>query len=423
MKVIIHKLRYGIGALEEKNFRILFTVRTISSIGDRISPIALAFAILQLTGSETQLGIVMASRTVAMIAFLLLGGVWADRLSRKKILISTDLVRFISQSATAVLLITGHADVVTLSALQAVAGAGQGFFRPASSGIVPSTVPNKYLQQANALLGISENGMTIAGAGIVGVLVATIGAGWAIAVDALTFGISALLLLWLEVNEASGQPVHSFLTDLLTGWNEFRSRRWLVSMVAQFSLFHLVVWAPLFILGPLISERELGGPSSWAAIMTMYSIGTLVGGGLGMRFQADRPLVLVSLLFIPQIVPLIALASTTQIIVLGAATMISGIANGYMGAIWETTLQTNVPSESLSRVSSYDWFASMIFLPVGYSVVGPVNSLIGVDTTLIVGSALMVGAVLLTLTTFNRREIWDIRNSQHKLPNQTIVSK
>ena len=238
-------------------------------------------------------------------------------------------------------------------------------------------------------------------------LVATLGAGWAIGVDAASFGVSALLLYHLQIQEQGQRQTDSVAADLVAGGRAFVSRHWLVSLVAQFSLFHLVVWAPLFVLGPLITEQRLGGAATWAAVMTVYGIGAILGGGLGIRLQPKRPLVIVSLLFIPQVLSLLALATSSGSVVLSAALLLAGIANGYMTTLWDTALHVLVPSALLSRVSSYDWFASMIFLPLGcYALVGPVSAVLGPETTLWLAAGVQVLASLLSVTLISRRAIW-----------------
>lgn len=388
-------------SLRERDFRILFTVRTISSIGDRITPIALAFGILGISSSPVELGLVLSSRTIAMICFLLIGGVWADRLSRKKVLIGTDLLRFGTQTVTAFLLITHSSSIWMLVVMQVLAGAGQGFFRPASTGVVPETVSPQLLQQANSLLSISETSVTILGAAIAGVLTATVGPGWAIAIDAATFGISALLLAQMKLEYKVKPSKNTFLQDLMTGWSEFSSRGWLMYMVVLFAVFHLTVWAPMFVLGPQVTKQSLNGVLSWSMIMTAYGIGSIVGGVIGIRAITRTPLLMVNLMFIPQAFPLLCLALTKSIVLITTAALLSGVASGFSGTLWDTILQKNVPAHALSRVSSYDWFVSMASLPVGYAIVGPLADKFGVDLVLIVGSFVMIVSSLTTILSKN----------------------
>ena len=383
-----------IGALAERDFRLLYIGRVVSITGDKIAPVALAFAVLGLTGSAADLGYVLSARVVAMVVFLLVGGVWADRLPRRATLIGTDLLRFATQGLTAFLLLAGWAEVWQLIALQAIAGAGQAFFRPASTGLIPDIVSRGRLQQANALLGMSEQGTTILGPAAAAAIVATVGAGWAIGLDAVTYAVSALFLLGLSVDESRRpRPQGSFLADLGAGWSEFSSRRWLVVLVSEYALYHLAVFAPFYVLGPTLATRDLGGAAAWGVIMTAFGVGAIVGGVAGLRLKPTRPLLVVTALFTLDALPLIALALTDAIALIASTTFLAGGASAFAAAVWETTLQQSVPADALSRVSSYDWLGSMAFLPFGYALVGPLAAWIGIEALLIVGAGLQLASV------------------------------
>jgi MFS family permease len=381
------------GALSEHDFRLLYIGRVVSITGDKIAPIALAFAILDLTGSPADLGYILAARVVAMVSLLLVGGVWADRLPRRTVLVGTDLLRFASQGTTAVLLLGGWAAVWQLILLQAAAGAGQAFFRPASTGLIPHLVSAGRLQQANALLAISEQGTTIAGPVIAGAIVVAIGSAWAIGLDALTYATSALFLLRLRLVETRSEGATSFLADLAEGFAEFRSRAWLVAFVGEYALYHLVFFAPLYVLGPTVASRELGGAPAWAAILASYGVGAIAGGIAGLRLRPRRPLRVVALLFALDAPVLLALASGESVPLIAAAALLSGAASGFAAPVWETTLQQRVPAESLSRVSSFDWLGSMAFLPLGYAIVGPAAAWLGTEAVLVAGAALLLASV------------------------------
>jgi len=389
-----------VGALSERDFRLLYTGRVISVTGDKLAPVALAFAILALTGSAADLGYVLSARVIAMVALLLAGGVWSDRLPRRFVLIGTDLLRFTTQGLTAALLIWGWAAIWQLAVLQALAGAGQAFFRPASTGLIPDLVSRAHLQQANALLGVSEQATTIVGPAIGGILVAAAGAGWAIALDAATYAVSAICLarLWIDESWRTGRR-GSFLTDLGSGWRDFRSRSWLVAMVGEYSLYHLAVFAPFYVLGPAIALRHLGGPAAWATILSVYGVGAIIGGGIGLRYRPPRPLVAVAALMGLSAPPLVALALTSSVALISTAALLAGASSSFAAAVWETTLQERVPREALSRVSSYDWLGSMAFLPLGYALAGPAASWLGTTPVLVVGAAAQTMAVLLLLST------------------------
>jgi MFS family permease len=399
-------LRGRLGALAERDFRLLYIGRVVSITGDKIAPVALAFAVLDLTGSAADLGYVLSARVVAMVVFLLVGGVWADRLPRRATLIGTDLLRFTTQGLTAVLLLAGSAQVWHLIALQAIAGAGQAFFRPASTGLIPDTVSRARLQQANALLGLSEQGTTILGPAIAAMIVATIGAGWAIGLDALTYAVSALFLLRLGVDESlRRRPQGTFLADLGDGWSEFRSRHWLVALVGAYALYHLAIFAPFYVLGPTLAARDLGGAAAWGVIMTAFGAGAIAGGVAGLRLQPIRPALVVTLLFALDAIPLVVLALTDTVGLIAAATFLAGGASAFAATVWETALQQSVPAEALSRVSSYDWLGSMAFLPLGYALVGPLAARLGIEAVLIGGAVLQLVSVPVLVAMRSIREL------------------
>jgi len=224
------------GALRFRPFRLLFGAKSISAFGDRLVPVALAFAVLDLTGSVTDLGIVLPCQTVPLAAFVLVGGVWADRLKRQRVMLVSDVVRAAAQGASAALLLTGNARIWELAALQAVYGLAAAFFGPASTAVVPQTVGAESLHQANALMGLSGNFAIVLGPAAAGVLVATIGPGWGLAADAASFVGSVACLAALHVEPVTWLARSSIVTELRTGWRAFRSRGWLWITVVLFTL-------------------------------------------------------------------------------------------------------------------------------------------------------------------------------------------
>jgi MFS family permease len=207
-----------LGPLARREFRLLFLARATSFFGSSIAPVAIAFAVLDLTGSATDLGIVLAARMIPQLVFLLIGGVWADRLPRHLVMVVSDLVTGGAQAVTAALLLTGNAEIWHLVVLQAVGATGFAFFFPASTGLVPQTVEPALLQQANATLRMALNVSSIGGAALGGILVAAVGSGWALAVDAGTFFVSAAFLFSMRVVSAARTEVPNFLGELREGW-------------------------------------------------------------------------------------------------------------------------------------------------------------------------------------------------------------
>jgi MFS family permease len=372
-----------IGPLEERQFRLLFIARGFSMFGDGLVPVALAFAVLTIDRSASALGLVLAAGTVPRVLLLLVAGVWADRIPRHQVMVGADLLRFGSQGIAAVLLIGGHAQVWQLALLTLVHGVGAAFFLPASTGLIPQTVSPRRLQQANGLLSLTSSGFSILGPVIAGVLVATFGAGWALAADAATFLVSAAFLLQLRVPSSVERTPASFLHELRGGWHEFTSRTWLW-VDGLFSAFgNFAVLAPIWALGPLVAEESLGGATAWAAIVTAFGVGSVVAGAVALRFKPERPLLIgVSALVLIALPPaLLAVPAPTPVIAAGA--FAAGFGLILFNTLFETTVQQHVPAEALSRVSSIDWMLSLGLYPIGLAVAGSVAEVIGVGATLV----------------------------------------
>jgi predicted MFS family arabinose efflux permease len=368
--------------LRERDFRLVYGAQVVSLLGDGIIPVALAFAILDLTGSATDLGLVLAARTVTLVASLLAGGVVADRVSRRRVMIAADLVRFASQALLGLLLVTGEARLWELAALQAILGAATGFFNPASTGLIPQVVSEARLQDANALRGFAMAIGGIAGPVIAGVLVATVGSGEALLADAATYALSALLLARVHVPDRTEQrPRASFFADLRGGWHELRSRTWAWTVVSAFAFVNLLV-APFYVLGPLVAKRELGGATAWAGILAARGAGEVLGAIVSLQVRPARPLRVAVLACGLGFIPTMLLAAGAPAVLIGAAAVVSGGGVMVFNTLWETTLQSHVPPAALSRVSAYDWFGSGTFQPLGFALAGPIAGGIGVAATL-----------------------------------------
>ena len=325
------------GPLSEREFRRYFAGQAVSLLGDGMAPLALAFAVLELTGSPTDLGFVFAARMFPWVAALLVGGVFADRLSRRGVMVGADLLRFASQGLTAALLLTHTASLWQLLVLQALTGAGNGFFAPALTGLTPAVVSAERLQQANALRGMAMAGGEIAGPALAGALVATAGPGWAIAVDAATYAVSAFFLALLSVPRNEALPAQSFLRDLVDGWDEFRARRWLVTIVLAAGVLNLL-YAPFFVFGPAISRSSLGGAGAWALILAVFSAGAFAGGLVALRMRPRRPLVRAFGAISFSGLPIALLALHASVLAIAAGALLAGGGLTLGNTLWETTL-------------------------------------------------------------------------------------
>lgn len=384
------------GVLGERSFRLLFIGQGVSAIGDGVAPIALAFGVLELTGSVRDLGLILAARSLPLIVFVLIGGVWSDRLSRQAVMLFSDLARAGAQGASAALLLGGGAHIWELACLQAVYGFAKAFFGPASTGLLPQTVRSEQLQQANAFMGVSENMASILGPALGGVLVVAAGAGWGLAFDAGAFVISALSLQMMRLAPVSFPPRRSTIVELREGWRAFRSRRWLSVSVASLAFVVTIVFAPLDVLGPEVARAHLGGAGAWAAIATALGVGAVAGGVLGLRWKPRLPIrvgFLATLVGEPIMLALLGAEGPLVAIVVFA--FISGAAGSLFNVFWFTLLQREIPAEELSRVSSWDYLGTYALQPIGLAAVGPIAVAIGISTTLYAAGAL---AALTTCT-------------------------
>ncbi|MGW3735398.1 MFS transporter [Streptomyces sp. NPDC005148] len=356
-----------------RDFRRYYLGQTMSVFGDSLTPLAIAFAVLELTGSPGALGIVVLSSRLPMILLALLGGAVGDRVSRRQVMLVTDCVRFVSQGVTAVLLLTGHASVWMVAVLQLIAGAGSAFFNPAAQGLVTSLVPKDKLTEANSLLGISRSTGQILALGISGVLVATAGAGWSILIDGLTFAASACFLYRLPRTLAAERLERrtGLLGSVAEGLAAVRTRGWLCIWILHVSLANMLVIAPTVVLGPFIANEYLGGAPSWSAIGICYAIGGLAGGVVSARVKPRRPLVAAALWFFLMAPFPAFLALPGWVPLIAAAGLAAGLQQSVYAVLQTTTLQKNVPGELIARASSVSMLGSLIGAPIGMALAGP----------------------------------------------------
>jgi MFS family permease len=387
------------GALRERQFRLLWLGQATSTLGDGLVPVALAFAVIgTLDASATALGVVLAAHTLPLVLFVLVGGVWADRLPRQLVMLGSDLIRCAVQATLAVLLLSGAAELWHLVVLIAIYGTAESFFQPAATGLVPATISPPRLQQANALLGLSRSTAFVLGPAIAGVIAATTNPGIVFVVDAGTFAVSATSLALLRLPRSRREGARqTFLADLKGGWHELISHTWLWVIVVWASTFLCIVVAPFMTLGPVIAKESLGGAAAWGIIAAGWGGGSLLGGFLALRWRPPRPM-LVCCILVLLIAPAIALlALRAPAPVIAAAQAVGGMGMGFFGAVWQTTLQQHVPEEALSRVSAWDWMGSFAFFPLGFILAGPVSNAIGISTTLWISVGYLVASTLVVL--------------------------
>lgn len=404
-----------VGALQERDFRLLFFGQTLSHVGSSILPIALIFAVLEF-GSASALGIVSAALLVPNVCLMLFGGVWADRLPRQKVMLYADLVRAASQAVAAFLLIAGGATVWNLALLAAMYGTANAFFNPASTGLVPDTVSGPRLQEANALMSLSRTSLAVLGPAIGGALVAFVGPGWVFALDAASFVVSAMFLARLKLPRAR-VPRLGMRSELARGWHEVRSRSWIWISISYFGIWNLA-FAPYWILGPIVAKRDLGGATDWGIVMTLAAVGGIAGGFIALRFKPRYPLRSGYLLIALYALPLLLVARPFPAVVIGAGAAIGAATLEISNTLWYTTLQEHVPRDALSRVSAYDWLGSLVFQPLGFVLAGPLAHLFGIRPTLI-GAAVVLASAALVVTAVP--SIRDLRRGDPKPAGEDLA--
>ncbi|MGN6245968.1 MAG: MFS transporter [Motilibacteraceae bacterium] len=368
------------GALHERDFALLFAGQSVSVFGDRLVMVAMPFAVLSVPGAgAADVGLVLGASALTLALFVLVGGVWADRLPRHLTMLASDVVRAVAQGITAALLLTGHATVWRLVVLQAVFGAAEAFFRPAVLGLVPQVTRADRLQEANALLALTNNLALMVGPAVAGLLVATVGAGGALAIDAATFVVSALTLLPMRPHPvpASDAGRSSFADELRGGWHEVRSRSWVWSVILAFAAYHTFVLPGVFVLGPLVAEELRGGASSWGLISTGFGVGAVLGSVLALRWKPHRPGVVVGVLLAVASSQAAICASPLPTLAVAALEAVTGVAVSVLFTVWETALQERIPQAAQARVSSFDYLGSLTLMPLGLVVIGPLGHLIG----------------------------------------------
>jgi MFS family permease len=383
-----------LGALHERNFRLYFMGQLTSAVGTGMTPVALSFAVLALPhGSASDVGAVLAAETVPLVIFLLLGGVAGDRLGRRRVMLGADVLRASAQTALGAWILFGHPPLWGFLVLSALVGSGTAFFVPALTGLIPQIVSPERLRQANALNGLSFSIGGIVGPSVAGVIVAVASPGWAILADALSYVVSVASLAALRMGPAPQSTPESFFAQLHRGWSEFWGRTWLWSIVLSASMFNLVTIAPYFVFGAVIAKESLGGATAWGTILAAQGAGAVLGGITMLRVHIKRPLVAGGLSLLVWPFPLLALAYVAPVPVIAIGAFLGGASFAVFDTQWQTTMQREIPAEVLSRVSAYDWFGSLVFLPVGYAIAGPVASVVGIRTVFFAGTAYMCAAV------------------------------
>ncbi|QVJ02167.1 MFS transporter [Nocardiopsis eucommiae] len=385
-------------------FRLLVTGRVLMLFGNGMAHVALAFAVLDVTGSLAQVGLVVGARSLANVALLLFGGVLADRLPRTVVIQGACLLAALSQGLLALSLISGAATLGLMVALSVLNGAAAAANLPAIAALTPQTVPGSLLRQANAVAGVAKQVGMFAGMSAGGVLVGLVGPGWAIGVDALLFAAAGVVFLFLRVPSTAARS-RGVLRDLLDGWGEFVARPWVWIIVLQFMVVNAGWSSVTAVLGPGIADDTFGR-TTWGLLMAANSLGLLVGGVLAARWQPQRALLYGTALVTLQTLPFFVLAGPSPLVpLLFAAMFAGGVAVEQFTVAWEVSVQENVPPERLSRVYSYDALGSFVAMPVGQIAIGPVAEAIGPERSLLIVAGLTLAATLAAVATPSVRSL------------------
>jgi MFS family permease len=392
--------------LRHPDFRYLFAGQAASVIGDQVVIVALALFVTERTGSAADLGLVLGAQATSLVALILFGGVWADRLPRQRIMIAADSARAVLHALLAALILADAVRVWEIAAIEALFGAAQAFFQPAYSGLLPQTVPEEMIQDARALTESMANVAIVVGPALATALVLGVGAGEAFALDAVTFVVSAVLVARVRARPRGGlEPAETVVASLRAGWREVRSRPWVWATIAAFAGAVFCVFAPWYALAPAITRAYFGGAGVFGLLEAVAGVGAVCGGLLGLMWRPVRPLRagLLLVLFWPVETASLALRAPLALVVLLA--FASGNGWSLLMVWWDTALARHIPPRALSRVSAWDWMGSLALLPAGYLVAGHLSGALGLRPVLGIGSAIGLVVLVAALLPRSTREL------------------
>jgi MFS family permease len=395
--------------LAHREFRLLWLGQAASTLGDRLVIVALALYVDEI-GSPSDVGVVLAAHSLPFVLFLLIGGVVADRLPRHRVMVVTDVSRGLLHALLAILIFAGDIEVWQIAAIEVLFGTAEAFFRPAYSGLVPQTVPEEEIQQANAVIGVTNTFSMFLGPALATALVLGLGAGWAFALDALTFAVSAFFLVQMRPR-ARGETLDRLpmLRELKEGYDAVRERPWVGAILLGATSVLLFVFGPFSTLGPSVAASELGGRGMFGVAMAVFGAGTVAGSMSAARWRPLHPLRIAQASLVPYSlgVALFALGSPVALIVL--VFLAGGFGVGLFAVWWETVLAERIPPHLLSRVSAYDWMTSSALLPVAYVLAGPLGEAVG-EPEVLLGGALL--GVLTELLVLSRPAVWGLKSGR-----------
>jgi MFS family permease len=381
--------------LRHHNFRNLWFAQSTSAMGDNVVTVAIALFVTDLTDNPTEVGIVLFAGLLPMLAFLLIGGVWADRLPRARLILTANVVQAALHGLLAVLIFTDAVEIWHMVVIEAFFGTAMAFAIPAYFGLVPQTIPEEELQEAQALSSFSFNLAELTGPAIATALVLGLGAGWAFLLDAATFVVSALLLARVRTSDTLPAPSErrTLLAELGEGFREVRSRSWMWVTVAVFALAVPLGYAPIFVLGPTVAEETYNSAAVFGVVTASYGAGAVTGAIVGFRWRPERPMLAAFCVISVWPVMIAAFALGAPIALVVPLAVATGMGFALFDVFWDTTMAEQIPPERLSRASAWEWMGSLLLLPVGYIAAGPVADATSTETVLL-GGAILTAAVL-----------------------------
>jgi MFS family permease len=410
----IHGVSWGesFGVLKQANFRWFFLARLVNLVGSLMAPIALAFAVLDIEDSASALGYVLAARSIPLVVFLLIGGVIADRFSRTAVMQWSNVLSALTQGTVALLVISGHAELWQVIALEAVNGTVSAVGFPAMASVTPQLVDRKDLQSANVLLSMSRGALAVVGPSVAALLVVTIGSGWALGIDAATWLVSALMLRRVRIpppQRAEGEHPAGVIREIKEGWSLFVGTTWLWVVVVAFGLLNAIHAGAWYTLGPALA-KDTFGPRGWGFVVSAEAVGLLAMTFVLLRVKFTRPLragMIGCLLFSG---PLLMLGLDPKVGPLVVAAFLAGAGIEVFGLAWNLAMQENIDEGMLSRAYSYDALGSFVAIPIGQLLYGPLGEWFGYRPVLVTSAFLYAGIVLLTLSSRSVRTLSRVTN-------------
>ena len=375
-----------LSALRSRDFRLLWLGQSASTIGDAMVIVAVALFVTNLTHDPGDVGLVLAAYAGPMTVFVVFGGVVADRLPRRTVMLTCDAVRGLLHGSLALLIVTGTVQMWHVLVIALLFGSAEAMFRPAVAGIVPQVVPLGDLQSAQALSTLIGQIARCAAPVLATCLVLLGGAGTAFGLDAVTFAISAALLARVRVTPGARAEEAPFLADLAESWRAVRSRVWVWATLSAFAAGQLLALAPFLVLGAHVADQRYGSAVAFGLANAFWGAGTVCGAALAGWWRPRHLLRMGLLVSAPWPLCIVVFALGPPVALVYAAMTVAGLGVGLFIVWWETVLASRIPSHLLSRVSAWEWLSFTAVLPLGYVLTRPIAELLGDTRCLVLGA-------------------------------------